>query len=393
MKIELLAQNLFQIGDVNVTIYQNDTLVYEFNNILLPKKVIEIIESNKTSILRNDKLDEILKIRDFSEICHFGFMIDNYKIIFGPYLEQEPLASTVLGLKKRLRLIGEESIMVDNFYASLPILLSNNIHFLYTLINHLYNKEPLEYKVTQLQAQEIKISQKQNIDHLFQELEYVKQNYIVEDQFLKVVESGNLQEAEKFLTKSIMVKLPQRAKNDSLRNIKTRLTILNTLCNRAAIRGGIDIQLGHQISTNYGILIENLKSTFDSDRLTREILISYTKSVQDYALKEYPKVIRDAILSIRRHITMKYSLEQLAEDLFLSKEYVARAFKKAVGQTVSNYINQAKILEAKKLLDEGSQSIADLSMMLGYSTSSYFTKVFKQFEGVTPVEYKNKLNK
>jgi AraC-like DNA-binding protein len=185
-----------------------------------------------------------------------------------------------------------------------------------------------------------------------------------------------------------MKQLPKRAQNDSLRNSKTRLTILNTLCNRAAISGGIDVQLGHSISTNYGIQIENMKSIYDSSKLTKEILISYTDAVNNYSLKTYSTLLKSAILAIRRNITERYTIRNLSEELFISKEHLSRVFKKETGYTVSEYIFKSKILEAKRLLNRSSHSILHISEMLGFNNNSHFSTLFKKFEGISPSQYK-----
>jgi len=236
----------------------------------------------------------------------------------------------------------------------------------------------------------VKSSQKDIFDKLFEEFEYVKQNYDIEDEFSFIISSGDIEKAKNFPSEQIMVSLPKRASNNSLRNTKTRLTILNTLCNRAAIRGGIDVQLGHQISTNFGMIIENMKSIFDSVSLTKEIIISYAEAVDNYSLLGYSKLIREAILKIRRNITSNYNLENLAKDLFITKEHLSRTFKKELNMTVSSYIKKAKIVEAKKLLTTPNHSILSISSMLGFSSSSHFTSVFKKNENESPKHYRNR---
>jgi AraC-like DNA-binding protein len=309
------------------------------------------------------------------------------QIIIGPFLFQEVKANTISNLKNRLRLIGQEGIMVDNFYSNLRILSIEEMSFIYHLFINFSNNHSPQINFVDVEAKKVKTSIKSSLSHLSEELEYVKRNYAVEDRFLKIIENGDVETAKEFHTESIMIQLPERASNDSLRNLKTRLTILNTICNRAAIRGGIDIQLGHQISTNYGITIEHMKSIFDSVALTNEIVVSYARAVKEYSLNEYSKLIKKAILLIRINLTRKYSLTDLANDLYISKEHLARRFKKETNMTVANYSNYSKIIEAKKLLDEKSQSIINISNMLGFSNSSYFSKVFKEYTGVTPRNY------
>ena len=84
---------------------------------------------------------------------------------------------------------------------------------------------------------------------------------------------------------------------------------------------------------------------------------------------------------------MKIYLIKILKDKSI---YLSRQFKKEVGITVTQFINHSKVLEAKKLLEKKSHSVLDISVMLGFSNSSHFTKVFKQELKITPKQYQKK---
>jgi len=393
-KTNILAFNLFSLIKVPVSIYENSKIIMKYSNLFVPSKLVKIIEENKLLICKEratcDKGD-VIRLTDPSYFTYLGISIDKYEFIFGPFLEYEYDSIRLNSLKMRLKVVGEDNHIFDDFYHNLVVLIPQNIEFIVNTIIKSYDQEIQRLNYKNIVGKTIKIKHKDQTDSMFKSLAYVKQNYEAEAMFLNVVLSGDLKKANTFITKNIMTHLPDRALNDTLRNEKTRLTILNTLCNRAAIRGGIDYQLGHQISTNYGIQIERLKSVYAIDRLTKEIIIGYTQAVNDYSLKGYSKLIRNAILNIRRNITVKYSLKELAEDLFVSKEHLARTFKKETKMTVSQYVNHSKIHEATKILKRKEQSIINISTMLGYSSSSQFSNIFKKQMGISPKDYKNKV--
>jgi len=390
MKIERMLGDVYSLLNIPIYLYQDSKSIYSFQNLTLPPNLYEIIRGNRKMVLDEISESQISKLKDISELAYIGFKFDDMQIVIGPFLFQEVKTNTITNLKSRLRLIGQEGIMVDNFYNNLRVSSIEEMLFIYHLMNNFSNNVYKQVKFMDVEAKKIGITRKSTLSNLSEELEYVKMNYEVEDQILRIIENGDVESAKDFNTKNIMIKLPKRAANDSLRNLKTRLTILNTICNRAAIRGGIDIQLGHQISTNYGITIEHMKSIFDSVALTNEIVVSYARAVKEYSLNEYSKLIKKAILLIRINLTRKYTLTDLANDLYISKEHLSRRFKKETNMTVANYSNYSKIIEAKKLLDEKSQSIINISNMLGFSNSSYFSKVFKEIVGITPIKYKKK---
>ncbi len=381
----------FQIFNslINIPIYEmnEEKKSSLYSELFMPIKMKEIIKKNRYLVVSKIKRGKIIRLKDYSNLGYIGFFLENSKVVVGPFLEQEVSLKDMSDLKRRLRMIGEEAIMLDNMYNQLRVITPMEMEYIYNLIMIMANKSFAKIEFAGITPQKVKNASELNIERLFKETKIVEKNYQIEDKLLKIIETGDVEKAKKFQFHEIMVNLPERAINDSLRNGKTRLTILNTICNRAAIRGGIDVQLGHQISTNFGIRIEAMTSNFDAKKITGEILVSYAEAVYNYAIKDYSKLIRNAILFIRRRITTSISLQDIADYLFVSKEHLARQFKKETKMTVSKFINHAKIIESKKLLKERNHTVLDISTMLGFSSSSHFTKVFKEEMGLTPKQY------
>lgn len=392
MELEAVNQIIFSLSGVSIyTLNENNKTTLN-NGLVIPNKVNEIIKSNRNQVLKQIHHDDVVRLKDMSNMSYIGFYVQECKVVIGPFLDQETDLNNLTAIKRRLRLIGEEAVMLDNMYNQLRVLDPTEIVFLYNAITRLtgFTLDPIQYR--RLTPEKVKSAKTIDVDSLFKEFEFVARNYQVEEQFLKLVESGDVEQAHNFRTHEIMVKLPERAINDSLRNSKTRLTIFNTLCNRAAIRGGIDVQLGHQISTNFGIQIESMTSNFDTNKFFKDILVTYTEAVHNYAIKDYSKLIRNAILYIRRHITTNVGLQDIADYMFVSKEHLSRQFKMETKQTITQFINKAKVIEAKKLLEQKNQSIMDISIMLGFANSSHFSKVFKDHIGITPKQYQLSLH-
>jgi len=393
MKIETIASILFSLTNIPIQVMDEKEKSVLYNSLNMPAKVRDYVQKNKTQISTHISNQKSVRLKDLSNMIYVGFLVGRYKIILGPFLDQDMDVTILSAFKRRLRLIGEEAILLDNMVNQLRVLNSSEIDFLYHLVLSVVNQPITPITYHKLVPEKVKSVKEIDVDQLFKEFKFVEQNYQNEDLYLHIVETGDIEKAHQFETSEIMVKLPERAINDSLRNSKTRLTIFNTLCNRAAIRGGIDVQLGHQISTNFGIIIESMKSNFDTNIIIRDILVSYTEAVNNYAIKNYSNLIRNAILYIRRHITTNVSLQEIADFLFVSKEHLSRQFKQEAGQTITQYINHSKIIEAKKLLEQKSQTVMDIAIMLGFANSSHFSKVFKEQVGVTPKQYqKNKEN-
>ncbi len=86
---------------------------------------------------------------------------------------------------------------------------------------------------------------------------------------------------------------------------------------------------------------------------------------------------------------------QMAELCHLSPSYFSRLFTQEQGVSFSQYIAAKKIAWARELLEETDDSVEAISEKLGFSSSAYFIKVFKKYEGITPFlyrKYSKKLN-
>lgn len=104
-----------------------------------------------------------------------------------------------------------------------------------------------------------------------------------------------------------------------------------------------------------------------------------------------PPNIRETLNYIENHITEELPLEQLAARAGLSCSQFKANFKREMSISPRCYINQQKIEYAKQLLREG-KSITETAMILNFSTSSYFSSVFKKYTICTPSEYLQSLH-
>ncbi len=94
---------------------------------------------------------------------------------------------------------------------------------------------------------------------------------------------------------------------------------------------------------------------------------------------------------IRQNYAKKLTLDDIAKRVYLNPVYFSVLFKREVGMSFINYVNDVRMEEAKKLLGQHSLSLYEIACSVGISDISYFSKVFKRSVGITPKEYRNKL--
>ncbi|MBO7250231.1 MAG: helix-turn-helix transcriptional regulator [Clostridia bacterium] len=88
------------------------------------------------------------------------------------------------------------------------------------------------------------------------------------------------------------------------------------------------------------------------------------------------------------HINEKLSMETLSRSLSFSKSYISRRFAATYGCSIIDYFNQMKLNEAKRLIRDTNKNFFEISDMLMFSNSHYFSTLFKKHTGLTPTQYK-----
>ncbi|MCM3173112.1 helix-turn-helix domain-containing protein [Paenibacillus sp. MER 99-2] len=83
-------------------------------------------------------------------------------------------------------------------------------------------------------------------------------------------------------------------------------------------------------------------------------------------------------------------LTSIAEELTMSPIYISRLYKQLTLKGLTDVINETRIVKAQDLLIETENSVADIAERTGFTNSSYFYRMFKKFNGVTPNDYRRK---
>ena len=80
----------------------------------------------------------------------------------------------------------------------------------------------------------------------------------------------------------------------------------------------------------------------------------------------------------------------MADHVGLSENYLSNLFKNEVGDNLTNYVNQLRIEQAKKLVATTSMKTYEIAEAVGYHSASYFSTIFRKITGSPISTYKNK---
>lgn len=107
--------------------------------------------------------------------------------------------------------------------------------------------------------------------------------------------------------------------------------------------------------------------------------------------KKYSKPVEQTLKIIQRDYDKNISLDDISQSIAVSKNYFCYLFKREVGVSLWNYLTQVRLQQAKKLLKETEMKTYEIAFKVGYDNPSYFSKIFKKIEHMTPNEYREKI--
>ena len=94
---------------------------------------------------------------------------------------------------------------------------------------------------------------------------------------------------------------------------------------------------------------------------------------------------------VEAHSAEKFSLQAVADALFVNGNYLLRTFKANTGHTLLWYHNHVRCQRAKALLSQTDRSVSQVGEDVGFVSSAHFSHVFRKMEGMTPSDYRQQV--
>ncbi|WP_027085506.1 response regulator transcription factor [Cohnella panacarvi] len=134
-------------------------------------------------------------------------------------------------------------------------------------------------------------------------------------------------------------------------------------------------------------LLSKLKMLIESDR--SDLKSPSLLENRQYSAEEVVKTVAEFI---KNNYSRELSLEDIAKQFNINAPHLSKIFLKYTGESPSRYIMTLRMNEAKHLLSLKKElSVKEIGETVGYPDPFYFSRIFKQFTGMTPTEYKNRL--
>ncbi len=169
--------------------------------------------------------------------------------------------------------------------------------------------------------------------------------------------------------------------------VKCRYIELVAIMSHTALSSGANPEMVFALNADF---LKRLASENNLDKMSF-ILREAAEAFHDASLSDRDKgnpYIRDALQFIGENYGSRITLKSVADEVSLSQSYFSTLFKDTVGMSFSEYLCRLRVEESKRLLSSRKYSLSDIAIAMGFPDQSYYCKMFKNYTGTTPGQYK-----
>jgi AraC-like DNA-binding protein len=226
--------------------------------------------------------------------------------------------------------------------------------------------------------------------------EYIEAAHKLRENFLYAIQHGDQQRINEQYSdfsrrfSDAQLNILKRVPNNPVRSYKNILLSHNTLYSYVAEKGGLSAWQCHFISEKYAIMTEHAGTIVELDKIHFMMVNEYSDTTIRQLNDANLSIVEKAEKYIEMYFTEEFSMEAMAGQLHVHPSHLMRAFKKARGITIGQLRNRRRIKEAKELILHSNLSMTEIAIMVGFGNPQYFSTVFKDMEGATPLEFRKK---
>ncbi|MBQ0051824.1 MAG: AraC family transcriptional regulator [Treponema sp.] len=216
--------------------------------------------------------------------------------------------------------------------------------------------------------------------------------YSEEMSFYDLVKSGDIDRLKEMNPK-LLVEGQGVLSNDKVRNARYHFIIATAFITRFCIEGGMQKEEAYTLSDVYIRKMDRLSELESIEKLHHEMVFGFAEKMKELRKTSASSThIRRAIDYISSHLNVQIRIRDISEHLSISEKYLSALFKKETGMSIVAYIEQRQMEAACQMLTYSDFTYAEIADNLAYCSQSYFSKIFKKYYGMTPMQYRMKYN-
>ena len=139
--------------------------------------------------------------------------------------------------------------------------------------------------------------------------------------------------------------------------------------------------------------VNDFESWFEASKYLSNLAIRMLEARNDDEKRKDISITTRVQQYIIEHPGEDLSLTKLADLVFLNPSYLSRLFKECARTNISDFISETRLLKAKELLSVTQKRINEISLEIGYDSPHSFARFFRHYTGMSPVEFRESINK
>lgn len=153
---------------------------------------------------------------------------------------------------------------------------------------------------------------------------------------------------------------------------------------------GLSDDRAHRLKKGYYYSLDDAKSVPKVLTLINSFILDFTEAVfQTKKISRYSLLVQEICAYIYLNIGEKLTVQRIADHFHFSESHVSHKFKKETGLSIMEYFTDMRISEAKIMLHQNI-SIVEISNILGFTSQSHFSRIFRKKTGMTPGTFRKK---
>lgn len=391
--IQYLCTQLGMLSGIPVRLFQNETQIFFYSMVHLPADPMKIWEKKILSI--SDPVGYFVT----EDFYYFGILnFPSGKIVVGPTRSLPSPDQSLKSLAFRCDLSDEMDIQdfINGMKSIVRLPVMNLLQMLLPVSFALTGKKLTLQDLAIQENEQGQISESVNREESEKKFENdltddtTHNSYDLERLMIRMVQHGDMEMLKKWMKEAPAIRPGQMAP-EQLRQLKDTFIVSATLVSRAAIQGGLPVEDAFQLSDAYIQKAELLPFPDRILNLQFHMILDFCDRVSRLRENGQPS---DLVLQVRtyvlRHISDPLTTESIAKALYMSRSYLSRKYHAETGETLLSYIHRKKIEEAKRMLIYTSRPLTAVSAYLGFSSQGHFSRIFREYTGMTPAEYRKK---
>lgn len=179
--------------------------------------------------------------------------------------------------------------------------------------------------------------------------------------------------------------------DDIIRNLKYHLIITIAFVTRFCVWGGMEHETAYNLSDLYIKLADKASSIDTINKIHFDMTNDFTGRMKRISKGNVcSKPVVQCFEYVYTHLCQQIKIKDIAEELKLSVPYLSKVFHAETGMTLSKYIMKKRIETACQMLKYTEYKATDIGIYLSFNSHSHFIKAFRETNGMTPKQYRNK---